>query len=244
MQKSPIVRLRSPFLRRFVSLATVAAYLLVCTGVPIPIVVDRAAAAEDPSGAPYPCQGHRCGCRTAEQCWKACCCMSDLEKRMWAERNGVPLPDYLLSRMPAVVEVAAATEPAAEPVRACCRKTSNRSPAKSAKCAACPTETSAASSCSHDACESSSTDGCTDGLTAAKPAETAKSDVQWVSFLASQRCCGGATDIWAGGPVGLPSVFNPLNGLSFDEPGPFVPMIELGSEISGSFLPLRPPQLV
>lgn len=39
--------------------------------------------------APFPCQDRPCGCRTAEQCRKKCCCFSTEQKLAWAKRNGV-----------------------------------------------------------------------------------------------------------------------------------------------------------
>jgi hypothetical protein len=38
---------------------------------------------------PFPCQDRPCGCRTAEQCKKKCCCFSHEQKLAWAERHGV-----------------------------------------------------------------------------------------------------------------------------------------------------------
>ena len=31
---------------------------------------------EKDQSAPFPCQNRPCGCKTAEQCWKKCCCKS------------------------------------------------------------------------------------------------------------------------------------------------------------------------
>lgn len=41
----------------------------------------------------YPCQGHQCGCMSAEHCWQHCCCMSLEDRLAWAERNDVTPPD-------------------------------------------------------------------------------------------------------------------------------------------------------
>jgi len=41
---------------------------------------------------PYPCQDRRCGCRSAEECWRSCCCFSPADKRAWAEKHGVEAP--------------------------------------------------------------------------------------------------------------------------------------------------------
>jgi len=223
MQKSPIVRLRAPRLRRFVSLLTLVGYFVICTGLPVPFAIGQTTAEEASATTPYPCQGHRCGCRSAEQCWKACCCMSDLEKRMWAERNGVPLPDYLLSPAAVVAEVSSTTVHQAEPAaRSCCKRASSRSPAKPTNCGACPTEVVASSTA---------------------VAAPATSEVVWISYLASQRCSGGATDIWAGGPTGLPAGSSVVLMPRFDEVRPLVATIQSTLEASFSFPPLRPPRI-
>jgi hypothetical protein len=45
--------------------------------------------------APYPCRDRPCGCRSADQCWKRCCCFSNSQKLAWAKANGVVAPDYV-----------------------------------------------------------------------------------------------------------------------------------------------------
>lgn len=45
---------------------------------------------------PFPCQNRPCGCRSAEQCWKKCCCFTNSQKVAWAKANGIELPDYVL----------------------------------------------------------------------------------------------------------------------------------------------------
>ena len=46
---------------------------------------------------PFPCQNRPCGCRSAEQCWKKCCCFTNSQKVAWAKANSVDLPDYVLA---------------------------------------------------------------------------------------------------------------------------------------------------
>ena len=36
----------------------------------------------------FPCRGHRCGCRSAQQCKTRCCCYTAVERAAWAVRNG------------------------------------------------------------------------------------------------------------------------------------------------------------
>src|SRR5262245_38792552 len=40
----------------------------------------------------YPCEGHRCGCGSAEHCWHKCCCMSLRDRLAWADEHGVAPP--------------------------------------------------------------------------------------------------------------------------------------------------------
>jgi hypothetical protein len=38
---------------------------------------------------PFPCQNRPCGCRSAEQCRKHCCCFTAKEKLAWARHYGI-----------------------------------------------------------------------------------------------------------------------------------------------------------
>lgn len=63
---------------------------------------------------PFPCQNRPCGCRTAEQCWKKCCCFTNAQKVAWANQQGI--------RPPAAVLTAAIRETKSEArtVASCC----------------------------------------------------------------------------------------------------------------------------
>ena len=45
---------------------------------------------------PYPCMDRPCGCASAEQCWKKCCCFTNQQKVAWAERAYVKVPEYVV----------------------------------------------------------------------------------------------------------------------------------------------------
>jgi hypothetical protein len=45
-------------------------------------------------GQPFLCQDHSCGCATAEDCWRHCCCFSAEERWAWAQENHVEPPEY------------------------------------------------------------------------------------------------------------------------------------------------------
>jgi len=51
--------------------------------IPMPVAVPKA------SGESFPCQHHHCGCHSAEQCRRSCCCFSPEQKLAWARANGV-----------------------------------------------------------------------------------------------------------------------------------------------------------
>src|SRR5207244_2374733 len=35
-----------------------------------------------------------CGCRTAEECWRHCCCFSPEQRLAWAQDRGIQPPEY------------------------------------------------------------------------------------------------------------------------------------------------------
>lgn len=45
---------------------------------------------------PFPCQHRACGCRSAAQCWKRCCCFSNAQKLAWARLNRVKPPEHVV----------------------------------------------------------------------------------------------------------------------------------------------------
>ena len=77
------------FARRVAVAGALLAYLAAAVGLPLPpqVVVKD-------GGKPFPCQGHLCGCQTAEECWRHCCCYTAAERWAWARANGVQPPDY------------------------------------------------------------------------------------------------------------------------------------------------------
>jgi len=68
----------------------VVGYLLLALGVPLPLATGKS------NGEPYPCMDHQCGCISAEECWRHCCCMSMVEKLTWAREHKVNPPLYVV----------------------------------------------------------------------------------------------------------------------------------------------------
>jgi hypothetical protein len=77
-------------LRRYRLCAGVAlvCYLATAVGFPVPSLPFKE------HSQPFPCQDHPCGCQTAEQCWRHCCCFSPEERFAWAESHHVQPPAY------------------------------------------------------------------------------------------------------------------------------------------------------
>ncbi|MBY0522373.1 MAG: hypothetical protein K2R98_03205 [Gemmataceae bacterium] len=85
-----LLRQHGPRLRRgLVITVALAAYLTSALGIPLPVPT-----AQDVS-QPFPCQGHACGCRSADQCWQQCCCYSPEEKLSWAKDHHVEPPAHV-----------------------------------------------------------------------------------------------------------------------------------------------------
>ncbi|MFV0442408.1 MAG: hypothetical protein ACK5Q5_02430 [Planctomycetaceae bacterium] len=61
----------------------------------VPLPVMRPGLNKDRS-TPYPCMDRPCGCRSADECWRSCCCFSNVEKVAWAKEHRVQLPAFVL----------------------------------------------------------------------------------------------------------------------------------------------------
>ena len=81
--------------RRLLSL--LALLCLAAILLPLPIAPVAQIDPGKDTSQPFPCQNRPCGCRSAEQCWKKCCCFTNSQKVAWAKVNGVELPDYVLA---------------------------------------------------------------------------------------------------------------------------------------------------
>jgi hypothetical protein len=73
--------------RSFACVALVS-YLATAVGFPLPRLANK------DHSQPFPCQDHPCGCQTAEQCWRHCCCFTPLERFAWAKTHHIGPPSY------------------------------------------------------------------------------------------------------------------------------------------------------
>jgi hypothetical protein len=93
--RTPYRKLSNP-VYRWLSCLSVA-FVLCAVLLPMPIGLRPSDGVEKDLSQPFPCQSRPCGCRSAEQCWKKCCCFTNSQKVAWAKANGVDLPDYVLA---------------------------------------------------------------------------------------------------------------------------------------------------
>jgi hypothetical protein len=73
---------------------------------------------------PFPCQARACGCRSAKQCWKKCCCFTNAQKLAWAKANRVQVPTFVVeaAEREAADKAVVAKSPARK-AEACCSTT-------------------------------------------------------------------------------------------------------------------------
>lgn len=150
------------------------AYLLAALEIPLPLFVAKR------DSQPFPCQDHPCGCQTAEQCWRGCCCFSVEERWAWARAHQVEPPAY--AEKPAEPSAAQGwytpkvrdRKRGAPVEKSCCRKEAEHA------------------SCCRSAPERSE-----------KTASKSKDRVRWVTTLDAWRCQGYST-VWVSVGAVLP----------------------------------------
>jgi hypothetical protein len=157
--------------RLFTGLALVA-YLVTALGFPLPPAV-----AKDRS-EPYPCMDHPCGCLSAEQCWRHCCCFTPEQKFAWAEAHGIVPPPY-------------AERPVGQAYRA---GATDDSATGSSGCSTCARRAGAGSQPSHTSCSPHEHSSCHEPADGTASRQTARSS--WVLGLAARDCRGSAA-VWA-----------------------------------------------
>jgi len=109
--------------RRLVVGHVIVAYLVAAIGFPLPAAASRG------EGEAFPCQGHRCGCQSAEQCWRQCCCFSAEEHLVWARLRGVTPPECVAPPNPSGWRTQRLRDQAATTTDACCKRDASDEPA-------------------------------------------------------------------------------------------------------------------
>src|SRR6478736_6603662 len=105
--------------RRSARAALLVAYAITAAGVPVP-----AGNFAQKSGEFFPCSDCACGCASAEQCWRSCCCHSLAERMAWARVHGVRPPEFAIAEARRTrIDIAWLVEPTgAGPKSSCCAR--------------------------------------------------------------------------------------------------------------------------
>ena len=168
---------KSPRARRFITGLALLAYVASVVGYPLPLP----AAVEQDDRTPFPCQGHACGCNSAQQCWESCCCYTPAERLAWIRQHDVSVPAATLQALNA----AAAEE--APATKSCCHRTQDH--------------------LADDGCG----DDCQHDHDPAHPAPQGehRSGIVWVNGIQAQKC-QGLTTLWLVSGANLPLEILPL----------------------------------
>lgn len=67
----------------------------ICASI-FPLPLDWHAPPGKDLSAPFPCQHRACGCKSAQHCWKRCCCFTNTQKLAWARAHKIPAPFYVV----------------------------------------------------------------------------------------------------------------------------------------------------
>jgi hypothetical protein len=204
-------KLWRPLARRLCAGAALLAYLATAVGFSLPVFP-----AKDLS-QPFPCQDHACGCRSAEECWRHCCCFSPDERQAWARAHHVEPPAYAEPAVargwnsPRLRDQAAGKEHSTTRCASC---PEHRAEPTAGRCCSAP---SPARTCCHETTSP-----------AAKPAPSdGPAGPRWVSGLAALKCRGLST-LWVSSGAVLPPpallswapVWPPAGSLAYHDAAP------------------------
>jgi hypothetical protein len=142
------------------------------------------------SGEAFPCQNCACGCSDAATCWRDCCCFTNAQKIVWAEKNGVKVPLY--------VTVAA-----------------RREQASAAETPACCLNQMASDSCD-SSCSSDANEVCTEPSCCQKRSHSSSDSERKVVLLMSALKCRGISVSIGWLPPSLPPALPALDATVVD----------------------------
>lgn len=203
-------------LRPCITGVALIAYLLSIWGVPMP-----SASETSDASTPFICQGHACGCKSADQCWHNCCCFSAAERLAWADSHSVTIPQQLKAALVAESHSHTQCDQTDRVAHDCCAKPAD----------ACCAQEAAGSVAAKKpvAC----------GQQQAKSSKSSKVSIRWVLGIEAQKCQGLST-LWVTSGACLPLQVCDL--WQFDDA--FCGQIELADDLSPSSSlspPERPP---
>ncbi|MCE9543947.1 MAG: hypothetical protein K8T25_00250 [Planctomycetia bacterium] len=219
--------------RRRVAAAAALFYLVAWIGFPLP-QLREIAAGDVESSEPFPCQHHHCGCVSAEQCWRNCCCMTMPQRLAWAKANGVTPPAWVtaLAGEQAKASQAVAASKGDSPL-VLLRDSNNGSLRERGTVPAC-TPAKKKPCCSH-CCVDQHEENHDQPLREQPPKSSA---IGWVSLIEAQRCSGGSVEWLASGAV-LPPI-RPIEVERDITPGGELPE-QIFLACHTSFIPPVPP---
>ncbi|MEZ6122264.1 MAG: hypothetical protein R3C49_03685 [Planctomycetaceae bacterium] len=166
--------------RRWWEFAILLLLAVSCAAMVLPLPVLRTP--EKDRSEPFPCMNNPCGCGSAEQCWKQCCCYTNRQKVEWAARNRVLVPDFV---------VAAAEEES----RKSAAETAQAATPKCAHCEHCKT-TSGSSAQSRDTTVVADLHSDSPNCSAASgPTKQRRTEKRYTSVLLALEC-HGLSSLW------------------------------------------------
>ncbi len=177
--------------------------LLLCSLCVSVIPVPVALPVTKDTSEPFPCQDRPCGCRTADQCRKQCCCFTKEQKIAWAKKRGVPT-NCVVNESSSQL---ATDRPEQNLADSSCHSKSSVSlreqlvSASTKKRASSGCETSSSCCKSGNRCEREAASAKSVRSVVEKPTETKAR--KFVIGLAAEKCRGGATD-WNSLPWSVP----------------------------------------
>jgi hypothetical protein len=174
-----------PLVRRIPASLALVSYLITALGFPLP------AAGRKEADQPFPCQNHPCGCLSAEQCWRSCCCFTPEQRWAWAREHHVKPPAY--------------AEPPQQDKGWSTHRLRDRAGGKAttqAACACCQPALTAKSCCAAQKDRRSCHES-VDHQSAKGSRPPSRPGVRWALGMAAQHCQGLST-LWVSGGAVLP----------------------------------------
>jgi hypothetical protein len=206
------------------------AYLATAVGLPLP----QSATIE--SSTPFPCQSHRCGCVSAEQCWRSCCCFSPAERLAWAKQHGVHVPEAVrLAMTRAACHEHEEHEHEAHEHEAHEHEAHEHHANHDGAHPACDAHIAQAC-CDREASQSAGCAHCPPGKAAAK-----RGRVVWVDGFQARKCQGLAL-VWIASGASLPLEIRPLWEFDWVEIDRIIARVDVFSPLDDE-PPIRPPRV-
>jgi hypothetical protein len=83
--------------RRLIGLCVFVGMCVVVLPFPVSVFSPTKTDTDKDRSQRFPCMNRPCGCRSAEECWKKCCCFTNVQKVAWAKENCVTIPQFVFA---------------------------------------------------------------------------------------------------------------------------------------------------